>query len=159
MTSLRYIPEGSEILDCYGQHFLENKRDSRRRLLAEKYYFVCQCEPCLGDWPIALPSDKFNFKCKKCLKKCRIRTRNATECTACGQKTETSKLYALLQNSMKKRLAALTKMYDGHYEDALPLLLEHANCIDKILSEPSLEAVKTQQSIIQCLNAMSSTSV
>lgn len=112
----------------------------------------------MREWPMKLPSDIFNFKCKNCSKRCR-RTRTHAECATCNQKTEISKLYGLLQNSIKKRLTALTRMYDGNYDDALPLLLEHATCIDKILSEPSLEAVKTQQSIIQCLNAMSSTSV
>ena len=129
----------------------------RRKLLAQKYFFECQCEACLYDWSSSLTSDQFNFKCKICSKPCR-RTRNATQCMTCGQKTEISKMYNLLQSSIKKRLTALTKMYDGNYEEALPLLLEHGNCINKILSEPSLEAVKTQQSIIQCLNALSSTS-
>ncbi|XP_014213842.1 SET and MYND domain-containing protein 4-like [Copidosoma floridanum] len=158
VRSLRFIAQGEEILDCYGQHFLENERDTRRKLLEKKYYFKCQCMACTFDWPVTLPNDQFDFKCKKCSQACR-KNHVLAECANCGRKTEISKLYGLLQSSIKKRLTALTRMYDGNYKDALPLLLEHAHCIDKILSEPSLEIIKTQQSIIQCLNAMSSTSI
>ncbi|XP_058791212.1 SET and MYND domain-containing protein 4-like [Phymastichus coffea] len=159
VTSLRSIPKGSEILDCYGQHFLENDRDHRRRHLKMKYYFECQCEACSFDWPSKLQNNDFSFKCKRCLKQCR-KSHNTLECTECGQKSGISKLYNLLQSSIeKKRVTALTKMYDGYYNEALPLLIEHAKFIGKILVEPSLEAIKTQQSIIQCLNAMSCTSV
>lgn len=158
VRSLRFIAQGEEILDCYGQHFLENDKKTRRELLEKKYYFKCQCVACTFDWPTILPNDQFDFKCKKCSQTCR-KNRVIAECITCGSKTEISKLYGLLQDSIKKRLTALTRMYDGNYADALPLLLEHARCIDKILLEPSLEAIKTQQSIIQCLNAMSTTSV
>ncbi|XP_014234775.2 SET and MYND domain-containing protein 4-like [Trichogramma pretiosum] len=159
VRSIRFIPQGAEVLDCYGQHFLESDRDTRRKFTAAKYHFDCQCDACVNDWPMQLPTDKFDFKCKKCFGKCRKTTRSYAECTSCGQKTDINKYYIMLQNSVKKRLSALTKMYDGNYSEALPLLLEHSDCIDKILSEPSLETVKTQQSIIQCLNALSSTSV
>ncbi|KAJ8682280.1 hypothetical protein QAD02_018072 [Eretmocerus hayati] len=158
VRSTRFIPRDSEILDCYGQHFLENDRHTRRKLLAQKYHFICQCEACLHDWPAKLPSDEFHFKCKKCFKQCR-QIRKLVECTSCGFKTEMSKLCITLQNSVRNRLTALTKMYDGSYRDALPLLLEQASNIDKLLLEPSLEAAKTQQSIIQCFNAMSCTSI
>ncbi|XP_011497960.1 PREDICTED: SET and MYND domain-containing protein 4-like [Ceratosolen solmsi marchali] len=158
VKSIRFISKSSEILDCYGQHFIENKKDLRRKLLAEKYYFKCQCQACSADWPMTLPNDQFNFKCRTCSKPCR-RTRTTVQCTVCNKKIEISKFCNLLKNSIKKRLTALTKMYDGNYNEALPLLLEHAKCIDEILVEPSLEAIKTQQSIIQCLNATSSTSI
>lgn len=150
VTSLRFIEQGEEILDCYGQHFLENDRDYRRRQLKLKYCFECKCEACSHNWPSKLES---RFKIKQCSNE---QCRNAIEC----KQSAHSKLYNWLRCSIeKKRITALSKMYDGCYSDALPLLLEHANCIGKILSEPSLEAVKTQQSIIQCLNAMSSMSV
>lgn len=144
------------MLDCYGQHFLQSNKDSRRKALKEKYFFECQCEACTSDWSSTLPCDTFDFKCIKCFKPFQ-KDNDILECTSCSYKTDIKKLYSMLHDSIKNRLNALSKMYDGNYSEALPLLLEHANYIEKILVVPNLEAVKTQQSIIQCFNAISVT--
>ena len=79
--------------------------------------------------------------------------------SACKHKNEVKKLVHSIENSRKKRINALTKMYDGLYNEALPLLIEHINLMDKILLEPNSESIKAQQSIIQCFNSNSLTTI
>ncbi|XP_011300906.1 SET and MYND domain-containing protein 4-like isoform X2 [Fopius arisanus] len=149
---LRFIGKGSEILDCYGPHFITDSLELRQQYLIEKYHFICRCEPCKSDWKFPFP-DEITFRCISCgnsLDSLHLR------CTECSQKFDIRKLRSQLEKSTKKRILAVGKMYDGHYIDALPLLLEHSGFVDKTLMAPCLEAIKTQQSIIQCYNSLSS---
>ncbi|XP_015120244.1 SET and MYND domain-containing protein 4 [Diachasma alloeum] len=153
VRSLRFIEKGSELLDCYGPHFITDSLQLRQQYLVEKYHFICTCEPCKSDWKFPFP-DEITFRCTSCgnsLDSLRLR------CIKCSQKFDIRKLCSQLEKSTKKRIAAVGKMYEGYYIDALPLLLEHSSFLDKTLMAPSLEAIKTQQSIVQCFNSLSNT--
>ncbi|XP_051157143.1 SET and MYND domain-containing protein 4-like isoform X2 [Leptopilina boulardi] len=150
VTALRTIEKGAEILDCYGPHFLKDTRTIRKDQLQKKFHFDCNCEACTLDWKIPL-SDKIDLKC------CSNSKINMEKCSKC--KRDMRKIRRQFEESKKKKLTAITKMYNGNYIEALPILLEHSNFIENIFNVPNLEIIKTQQSIIQCLNSMSCTSV
>ena len=82
-----------------------------------------------------------------------------SKCDQCGDKIDFKKIERRLEESKQQRLNAISKIYDGKYAEALPILLQSSNFVEKILAEPNLEAIKIQQSIIQCLNSMACTSV
>ncbi|XP_063975907.1 SET and MYND domain-containing protein 4-like [Diachasmimorpha longicaudata] len=151
VRSLRFIEKGAELLDCYGPHFIIDSQQLRQQYLAEKYHFICKCEPCKFDWKFPFP-DEITFRCTSCGNSL---DSLHSKCTKCSQKFDIRKLRSQLEKSTKKRILAVGKMYDGYYIDALPLLLEHSGFLDKTLMAPSLEAIKTQQSIIQCFNSLS----
>ncbi|XP_024936380.1 SET and MYND domain-containing protein 4 isoform X2 [Cephus cinctus] len=65
VRALRFIRKGSEILDCYGPHFLSDDRDKRRKHLLEKYYFHCACEACTDNWQLPLSEPKYQCKERK----------------------------------------------------------------------------------------------
>lgn len=69
------------------------------------------------------------------------------------------KLEKQLRKSIQKRLNAVAKMYQGNYKDAIPLLYEHANFVNKHLVEPNIEGIKTEQCIVQCYNSFGLISV
>lgn len=150
MRAIRCIPKGSELLDCYGPHFVSDDKASRAKYLSKKYRFVCNCEACVGNWTWPLP-DCNEFLCKSCNRPFK---RSSVNCEHCNAKLETEKLQKKLEASVRKRAEAAMKIYKGNYEEALPLLFEHALFIDKVLVAPSVEAIKTQQSIIQCFNSL-----
>lgn len=131
VRTLRLVKEGSEILDCYGPHFLTNAKKDRQEFLLRKYHFTCKCEACTKDWSSDLSTKQLRRKDKTW-------QRRFEECA-------------------QKRVDAIALMYEGNYEKALPLLLEHANFGDKCLAPSSFDAIKTQQSIVQCFNSASCT--
>ncbi|XP_033221392.1 SET and MYND domain-containing protein 4-like isoform X2 [Belonocnema kinseyi] len=157
VTALRPIEKGHEILDCYGPHFLKEEKHIRRESLQKKYHFLCSCEACTFDWKMPL-SDNDIFKCS-CSNFKISESQKFSKCDQCGDKIDLKKIRRRLEESKKQRLNAISKIYDGKYAEALPILLEHSNYVEKILAEPNLGAIKTQQSIIQCLNSMACTSV
>ncbi|CAK9799586.1 SET and MYND domain-containing protein 4 [Anthophora plagiata] len=160
MRALRFIGEGTEILDCYGPHWLSEGRLSRREFLWKKYRFVCTCEACTQNWQYPLP-ETMNYKCKMCSKiigtialneKNDVKNVSYEECCNCTKKVDCKKIKNQFRKSVEKRLNAISQMYEGRYEQALPQLLEHIQFIEKFFTAPNMETIKTQQCIIQCYN-------
>ncbi|XP_076658045.1 protein-lysine N-methyltransferase SMYD4 [Halictus rubicundus] len=171
VRTLRFIGKGSEILDCYGPHFLEESRLQRREHLSKKYRFLCDCEACAGNWQFPLP-ETIAYKCRTCSEPVgsfslngnvdkddrRVSTNVAQRCKCNEKKLDRKKLYAQFRKSVDRRLNAISKMYEGQYTQALPQLIEHINFIEKFFVAPNSETIKTQQCIIQCYNRFGCTS-
>lgn len=147
MTALRPIEKGMEIFDCYGPHFLKDTRNKRQDQLLKKFYFHCQCEACTFDWKLPL-SDKLELKCT-------LNAKKGENPEKYSKRGDGRKIRQQYEESKKKKQSAIAKMYNDNYTEALPILLEHSNFIENIFSEPNLDIIQTQQSIIQCLNSMS----
>ncbi|XP_076280147.1 protein-lysine N-methyltransferase SMYD4 isoform X2 [Lasioglossum baleicum] len=171
VRTLRFIGKGSEILDCYGPHFLSESRLQRREHLGKKYRFLCECEACVGNWQFPLPQT-IAYKCKTCSEPVgsfslngnvekdgrRASTNVPQRCRCNEKKLDRKKLYAQFRKSIDKRLNAISRMYEGQYAQALPQLIEHINFIEKFFVAPNSETIKTQQCIIQCYNRFGCTS-
>ncbi|KAK0096842.1 hypothetical protein PV326_004191 [Microctonus aethiopoides] len=148
VRSLRFIEKGSEILDCYGPHFISDPLSDRQQYLKEVYNFICTCQSCIDDWKFPF-SNEITLRCNFCGSAVdSIRS----QCLSCLRKIDIHKLNNKLMKSVKNRVMATSKMYEGYYLEALTLLLDHGRLIDKILIAPCNEIIKTQQSTIQCYN-------
>ncbi|XP_012219092.2 SET and MYND domain-containing protein DDB_G0273589-like [Linepithema humile] len=166
VRALHFIGKGCEILDCYGPQFLCENRLTRRELLWKKYRFLCECDACTQNWKFPL-SETLSYKCTVCCKPMDFSVINANtaqkvinlQCIKCEKMIDLKKIEKQLARSIQKRLNAITKMYQGNYRDALPLLFEHAQFVNKYLVEPNIEGIKTEQCIVQCYNSFGSTSV
>ncbi|KAM0732430.1 SET and MYND domain-containing protein 4 [Formica fusca] len=166
VRALRFIGKGCEILDCYGPQFLSEIRLTRRELLWKKYRFLCECDACTQNWKFPLPETMY-YKCTACSGPTDISVVNANvsqkvanqQCTKCQKMIDLKKLEKQLRKSIQKRLNAVAKMYQGNYKDAIPLLYEHANFVNKHLVEPNIEGIKTEQCIVQCYNSFGLISV
>ncbi|XP_050535720.1 SET and MYND domain-containing protein 4-like [Daktulosphaira vitifoliae] len=51
--AIQPIPKGKQLFVSYGIHFTTNKKDYRKKILKEQYKFICKCQPCEENWPIA----------------------------------------------------------------------------------------------------------
>ncbi|CAL1687975.1 unnamed protein product [Lasius platythorax] len=166
VRALRFIGKGCEILDCYGPQFLIESRLTRRELLWKKYRFLCGCDACTQDWKFPLPETMY-YKCTACSGPTDVSRISANvsqnvadqRCTRCKKIIDLKKLEKQLRKSIQKRLSAVAKMYQGNYRDAIPLLFEHAHFVNKHLTEPNIEGIKTEQCIVQCYNSLSLISV
>ncbi|XP_014600331.1 PREDICTED: SET and MYND domain-containing protein 4-like [Polistes canadensis] len=156
VRTLRCISKGNEILDCYGPQFLSEEKLARREYLWKKYLFMCECDACKYNWRLPLP-DMLNFKCKTCSQPSFTETKNGMHkikhCPQCNKKLDYQKLKKQLRRSVEKRVNAISKMYQGYYEEALNQLLDHIDFVEKFLETPNIESIKTQQCLIQCYNS------
>lgn len=50
---MRPVEKERVVGDCYGPAYEKFDRDERRRRLRARYWFECECEACLRDWPPA----------------------------------------------------------------------------------------------------------
>ncbi|XP_017876111.1 SET and MYND domain-containing protein 4-like [Ceratina calcarata] len=163
VRTMRFIGKGTEILDCYGPHWISEERITRREYLWKKYCFLCACEACTQNWQYPL-SETMNIKCRTCSEIIgTVNQKNeydvsGKQCRNCGEKIDVKKLKNQLQKSIAKRISAISKMYERHYEQAVPQLLQHIQFIEKFLAAPNMETIKTQQCIIQCYNQFGCTS-
>ncbi|XP_046597819.1 SET and MYND domain-containing protein 4 [Neodiprion lecontei] len=153
VRAIRFIPKGTEILDCYGPHFLRDIKSERHNYLFKKYNFNCNCEACSKN--LSLPLSDLLYKCKKCVQICE-KLKNS--CTKCATRVDRAKTSKIVTESVRHRLIAIQNMLDGNHMAALPILLHHAELLDKTISDYSMEAVRTQQALIQCFNSVGCTS-
>ncbi|XP_071451907.1 SET and MYND domain-containing protein 4-like isoform X2 [Hetaerina americana] len=51
VRALRPLKAGEAIPENYGPVFTKKSRQERQRILRSRYWFICQCKACLGDWP------------------------------------------------------------------------------------------------------------
>ncbi|XP_020279387.1 SET and MYND domain-containing protein 4-like isoform X2 [Pseudomyrmex gracilis] len=165
VRATRFIGKGCEMLDCYGPNFLSESRLVRRELLWKKYRFVCGCDACTQNWKFPPSETIALYKCRSCSEP--MDSSSATgdaqvtsqTCARCGKVNDVRKIAKQLHKSIRMRVNAIAKMYQGNYRDAMPLLFEHAQFVNKHLAEPNIESVKTGQCIVQCYNSLGSTSV
>ncbi|XP_048511926.1 SET and MYND domain-containing protein 4-like isoform X2 [Athalia rosae] len=150
VRAIRFIRKGTEILDCYGPHFLSDSKSERKAYLRKKYNFDCACEACDKNLFPATTSGEW-YKCNKCFA---VAEKLQNCCANCASKFDRMKIDRAMKKSLKRKVVAIQKMLDGDHAAALPILLGHAEIVDKIFADYSLEAVKTQQALIQCLNSM-----
>ncbi|XP_011865219.1 PREDICTED: SET and MYND domain-containing protein 4-like [Vollenhovia emeryi] len=162
VRALRFIGKGCELLDCYGPHFLSESKLNRRELLWKKYRFLCGCDACKQNWKCP-PAEITSYKCTACAESTGVLIAGARatshRCAKCEKIIDLRRIEKQLRKSIQKRLCAIAKMYQGNYRDALPLLFEHADLVNKHLAEPNIEGIKTEQCIVQCYNSLGSISM
>ncbi|XP_052802210.1 SET and MYND domain-containing protein 4-like [Mya arenaria] len=49
VRSVKHVPKGGEIFNCYGPHVKRMSYSERQRCLKEQYFFTCNCLPCLQE--------------------------------------------------------------------------------------------------------------
>lgn len=52
IRAIRSIRQGEEIVDNYGYHYATQDKEERQQSLMRQYYFQCECEACIGNWPL-----------------------------------------------------------------------------------------------------------
>ena len=52
VRAIRRIACGDEIFDNYGYYYATHEKKERQFKLSQQYYFRCNCQPCVDDWPL-----------------------------------------------------------------------------------------------------------
>lgn len=125
---------------------------------------MCECDACKYNWQFPLP-DTLNYKCKTCSQagysftEIKNGMHIIKHCSQCNEKLDYGKLNKQLCRSIEKRVNAISKMYQGCYEEALNQLLNHIDLVERFLKTPNIESIKTQQCLIQCYNSFGCISI
>jgi hypothetical protein len=51
IRALEPIKEGDQLFTCYGAEYQYMHRAQRKSKMMEDYFFDCECEACIDDWP------------------------------------------------------------------------------------------------------------
>jgi hypothetical protein len=72
VRAIKTIAKGEMVNENYGPIYSLKPRKERRKVLKERYWFDCQCLPCIENWPLdkQIPTDALKFRCssKECAK-------------------------------------------------------------------------------------------
>lgn len=71
VRAIKTIGQGEQINENYGPIFTQKRKDERQRILKERYWFDCRCQPCVEDWPPIneMTNDALRFRCSE--RRCR----------------------------------------------------------------------------------------
>ena len=154
------IQKGEEICLDYGVTYFTHPKATRAQILKLQYYFDCNCEACVNDWPhwqnidSVLPIFRCtNLKCRLPLLETQGQLPTHVVCQ-CGLETPVLKNVNEL-NVSKQRLESLGNP-KSNSEEELPLkaLLEHASLMQKYICLPWKDFVGCQSTITQNFRLM-----
>ncbi len=71
VRAIKTIAEGDMINENYGPIFTQKRRETRQKILRERYWFDCRCLPCVEEWPLidAMTDNALRFRCTE--RRCR----------------------------------------------------------------------------------------
>ncbi|XP_076640462.1 protein-lysine N-methyltransferase SMYD4 isoform X1 [Colletes latitarsis] len=157
IRAIRSLQAGEVVAENYGPIFTKRSLDERRRTLAGRYWFRCECTACREDWPRfeTFTNDHVRFRCPtKGCKKLHRRPRDpsrAVECSGCCRKVD-------LRGSVES-LAACEELYNVGFaamdeeetETALKAFFEAAKTFHSVAVPPHKETHLAEIAASACM--------
>ncbi|XP_059157289.1 SET and MYND domain-containing protein 4-like [Physella acuta] len=118
VRTVKDVPKGEEIFNCYGPHCCRMRREERQEILKSQYHFVCLCAPCsAGD----VINERFGaYKCPAC-----AGILSGSSCQECGHLVSdqfVENLKKRMNETQEKCDAGMKLMALQKFEDALVAL-------------------------------------
>ncbi|EDW01344.1 SET and MYND domain-containing protein 4 [Drosophila grimshawi] len=158
INSVRPIEAGLPINENYGPIYTQDKREDRQARLKDLYWFECNCDACLDNWPLfdELPRDLIRFRCdapNNCAAIIEVPpTCNdfMINCVTCGETTNILKGLKVMQDTeMMTRTAK--RLYDtGEYSKALNKFVDLLRIMYEVLAPPFPDFCECQQHLKDC---------
>ncbi|XP_039285640.1 SET and MYND domain-containing protein 4 isoform X2 [Nilaparvata lugens] len=142
------IPRGSEVLNCYGPHYLRMNAKERRKCLREQYYFECECQHCRDGVKAEALATFTALLCAKCAGPLVPANIKVGICAHCKNKASITELTSHLTEADKLYDQGITSLEAGNAADAISNLLK---CL------PLLESsvYKYNKRLRECKDALS----
>lgn len=153
--AVRPIAKGELVPENYGPCYTAKPRSDRRLKLVDRYWFECQCEACVEDWPTYdnMDNTRLKFKCHKCQAPLLVPVDSPNplyKCNNCGDQTNILAALKNLQNSEKTFQAAASELRDFNIEKAEGLLQENLEQLSSTLCPPFKDYHVTQEAFMKC---------
>lgn len=159
IRAIRNIKPGEEICVDYGVVYYKDVRNGRRGKLQFRFCFECQCAACKGKWPLwrELETSVPKFSCEECGRKMPMGKKKLIDNTSL--RCESKKCNTL--NNLQERMNLLQVQHDyfagamnnamaHRYEEALPVLEDYMQALQKYVLPPWRDLVSCQAAIKQC---------
>ncbi|XP_022915488.1 SET and MYND domain-containing protein 4-like [Onthophagus taurus] len=154
--TVKYIKAGDAIFENYGPIYCTHKYVDRQRKMKERYYFDCQCVPCVENWPLYEQMDEqsLRLKCQTC-EHCLIVGVDQDNPFVVCKKCKTKNNIMLPSLQLMKLDEFTTKAEDlfkqGDYEGAIVFYQTAMEFYHKHMVAPFKDMVKVQQRLRTCM--------
>lgn len=169
LRAVRFIPEGTEVTDSYGEHYCIGSAESRAASLLQQYYFKCSCEACRHHWP-TFPglSHEYKLKCVSCkqpIDYCRGRCLKCNLDYTKASRNEPLNVTTYNWREMLQQLKCITTEYDSVYQSVLTgdyslenirKLCYFIEFIDRYVQQPCQMYFEAQETLKHCFDRQGS---
>ncbi|KAH8415808.1 hypothetical protein KR222_001194 [Zaprionus bogoriensis] len=158
INSVRPIEAGLPINENYGPIYTQDKREDRQARLKDLYWFECNCDACLENWPLfdQLPRDVIRFRCEAPNNCAAIIEVPPTcndfmiKCITCGELTNILKGLKVMQDTEMMTRTAKRLYGTGEYVKALNKFVDLLRIMYEVLAPPFPDFCECQQHLKDC---------
>lgn len=158
INSVRPIEAGLPINENYGPIYTQDKREDRQARLKDLYWFECNCDACLENWPRFddLPRDVIRFRCEapnNCAAVIEVPpTCNdfMIKCVTCGELTNILKGLKVMQDTEMMTRTAKRLYETGDFAKALNKFVDLLRIMYEVLAPPFPDFCECQQHLKDC---------
>ena len=156
--AIRSIKAGQELQDNYGALYPVMDLSTRQSHLLSQYYFTCQCEACVADWPqyFDIPNMLPVLRCPSCDGRVPIPRDNNPEkakCVSCKKWQDIQGPLMGLSKMEANFRQALTTVIEGDTsEENVTTLLTFLRSAESKMHRPWQDICDSQEAFKQCLN-------
>ena len=169
LTAVRFISAGTEITDCYGEHFCISRVEARTASLLQQYYFKCSCEACQHHWPTYFElSDECKLICMKCNRPidcCRGKCPKCSLDYTKTSRTETLNVVTYNWKDIMEQYKHIKTEYEGAYKsiisgknssENISKICKFIEFMDKYVQQPCRLYCEAQETLKHCFNRQAS---
>ncbi|KAK7098507.1 SET and MYND domain-containing protein 4-like [Littorina saxatilis] len=149
VKSVKDVPCGGEIFNCYGPHCKRMKRQERLSQLKSQYFFDCQCQACTCD-EVGDGSIMKGLKCPKCGKAFPV-SQQELVCPSCHVTVDMAAILSQLQTADTEFNEGVTLLSNGQHKKALARFKSCLKVRSKAMSAHNHDLGQTHDAIAQCL--------
>ncbi|KAK3766180.1 hypothetical protein RRG08_025181 [Elysia crispata] len=156
--AIRSIKKDQELRDNYGALYPVMDLSMRQSHLQSQYFFTCQCEACVSDWPqyFEIPNCEPVLRCSICDGRVKIPRDNdpkTARCSDCKKLQDIQGPLVGLSKMEPEFRQALTTVIEGDTsENNLTTLLEFLRYAESKMHRPWQDICDSQEAFKQCLN-------
>lgn len=107
VRAIKTIQEGDPINENYGLIFTQKCKADRQRILKERYWFDCRCQPCVENWPTIaeMTEDSLRFRCleRRCRKPLVVPVDTVTPFITCPSCKKSNNILKVNEKQTNKR--------------------------------------------------------
>ncbi|CAH4038989.1 unnamed protein product [Pieris brassicae] len=160
LRAIRPLSPGATVSENYGPHFLVRSYKERRRALACRYWFQCECVACREDWPTLKQMQSLTpyLRCPNtdCSSKFQANPKSMPKkCSKCSTVIDPKLIKLCMENidECQTLYQEGAKLMDQENLDAVSSLCKGVNLFHEVATPPHRDTHLAQESLRVCFAA------
>uniref|UniRef100_A0A8D8WSG7 Protein-lysine N-methyltransferase SMYD4 n=1 Tax=Cacopsylla melanoneura TaxID=428564 RepID=A0A8D8WSG7_9HEMI len=162
IKSLRPLKANEMVAENYGMVYNRKKMIDRQKILSARYWFQCQCQACIEDWPLTEALDAYpvkircsNQKCKKTivtLKNLKTSTKQIEnkKCPSCRTVSNITELKQKISNLDEMFYRSIEQMNTSCFREAIESLKTYSNEMHELIEPPYKLVTLSHEALRNC---------